>query len=107
MWPWTNLLFKTVKGITCETGDAFFNDRLHQTPIIPAEILFPVISDLIAPATNQKGNVIAKSQYQFKKRQRELAKKKKKEEKRKRKLGNKAVETDATEKDQTPLTEDR
>ena len=50
---------------------------------------------------------MAKSQYQFKKRQRELAKKKKKEEKRKRKLGNKAVETDATEKDQTPLTEDR
>ncbi len=74
---------------------------------MPAEILFPVISDLIDPATDQKGNAMVKPNYQFKKRQKELAKKKKKEEKRQRKLGNKAVETDETEKDTTPSTEDR
>ena len=49
---------------------------------------------------------MAKPNYQFKKRQKELAKKKKKEEKRRRKLGNKAVETAETEKDPTPSTED-
>lgn len=65
---------------------------------MPAEILFTVISDLIDPATDQKGGAMAKSHYQFKKRQKELAKKKKKEEKRQRKLENKAVETDETEK---------
>ena len=50
---------------------------------------------------------MAKSHYQFKKRQKELAKKKKKEEKRQRKLENKAVETDETAEDPTPSTEDR
>ena len=69
---------------------------------MPAEILFPVISDLIAPASDQKGDAMAKPNYQFKKRQKELAKKEKKEKKRKRKLENKAVETDETEKDPTP-----
>jgi len=44
---------------------------------MPVEIVFPVISDLIDPATDQEGNAMAKSQYQFKKRQKELAKKKK------------------------------
>ena len=39
---------------------------------------------------------MAKSHYQFKKRQKELAKKKKKEEKRRRKLENKAVVADET-----------
>ena len=73
--------------------------------IMPAEILFPVFSDLIDPATNQKGNDMAKPNYQFKKRQKELAKKKKKEEKRQRKLENKAVETDENQKEQTPVTE--
>jgi hypothetical protein len=102
-----NLLFKAIKGISRETGDAFFIDRLHQTTIMPAEILFPVISDLTDPATDQEGNAMAKSNYQFKKRQKELDKKKKKEEKRQRKLENKAVETDETEKDPTPSTEDR
>jgi len=102
-----NQLFKAIKGISCETGDAFFNARSHQTTIIPAEILFPVISDLISPATDQKGEAMAKSNYQFKKRQKELAKKKKKEEKRQRKLENKVVETDETEKDPTPSMEDR
>ena len=74
---------------------------------MPAEILFPVISDLIDPATNQKGNAMAKPNYQFKKRQKELAKKKKKEEKRQRKLGNKEVKTDEIEKDPTPSTENK
>ncbi|MDI6687348.1 MAG: hypothetical protein QME06_03905 [Desulfobacterales bacterium] len=50
---------------------------------------------------------MAKSNYQFKKRQKEMDKKKKKEEKRQRKLENKAVETDGTEKEPTPSTEDR
>ena len=77
------------------------------TTIMPVEILFLVISDLIDPATDQEGNAMAKSQYQFKKRQKELAKKKKKEEKRQRKLQNKMVETDETEKDPTPSTEDQ
>ena len=103
----SNLLFKAIKGISSETGDAFFNDPLHQTTIMPVGILFPVISDLIDPATDQEGNAMAKSQYQFQKRQKELAKKKKKEEKRQRKLENKAGETDETEKDPTPSTEDR
>ena len=88
-------------------GDAFFNDRSHQTTIMPAEILFPVISNLIDSVTDQKGNAMAKANYQFKKRQKELAKKKKKEEKRQRKLQNKMVETDETEKDPTPSTEGR
>jgi hypothetical protein len=42
---------------------------------------------------------MAKSHYQFKKRQKELARKKKKEEKRHRKQENKAVETEVAEKD--------
>ncbi|MBW2623341.1 MAG: hypothetical protein JRD68_10580 [Deltaproteobacteria bacterium] len=49
---------------------------------------------------------MAKPNYQFKKRQKELAKKKKKEEKRKRKLENKAVETDELKKT-TPSMEDQ
>ena len=65
-----------------------------------------VTSDFIDPATDQEGNAMAKSHYQFKKHQKELAKKKKKEEKRQRKQENKAVETDETEKDPTPSTED-
>ena len=102
----SNLFFKAIKGISHETGDAFFNDRLHQTTIMPAEILFPVIRDLIDPATDQKGSAMAKSHYQFNKRQKELDKKKKKDEKKQRKLEDKAVETDETEKDPTPSTED-
>jgi len=74
---------------------------------MPIDILFPVIKDLIDPATDQEGNAMAKSHYQFKKRQKELAKKKKKEEKRQRKLENKVVESDKTGEDPTPSTEDR
>ncbi len=73
---------------------------------MPAEILIPVICDFIDPATNQKGNAMAKSHYQFKKRQKELAKKKKQDEKRQRKLENKTVATDEPEKESTPSTED-
>jgi hypothetical protein len=49
---------------------------------------------------------MAKSHYQFKKRQKELAKKKKKEEKMQRKQENKTAEIDETEKDPTSSTED-
>ncbi len=56
---------------------------------------------------DQKGNAMAKPNYGFKKRQKELAKKKKKEEKRQRKLENKSGETDRTEQDTIPQTEDR
>ena len=76
---------------------------------MPAEILFPVNSGLMDPASDQKGNAMAKSYYQFKKRQKEMDKKKKKEEKRLRKLENRTVETvetDEIEKDPSPLTED-
>jgi len=46
---------------------------------------------------------MARSHYQFKKRQKEMEKKKKKEEKRQRKLEKKTVDTDETEKDPTSL----
>ena len=49
---------------------------------------------------------MARPNYKFKKRQKELAKKKKKEEKRKRKLEIKAVEIDETEKAPTLSMED-
>ncbi|MBS3754474.1 MAG: hypothetical protein KGY56_02110 [Desulfobacterales bacterium] len=58
---------------------------------------------------------MAKSHYQFKKRQKELAKKQKKAEKRQRKQENKAaetvgadgsVETGGTEEEVIPSTED-
>jgi len=58
------------------------------------------------PATNQEGNTMARPNYQFKKRQKELAKKKKKEEKRQRKLANKAIDADETQEDPSPSTED-
>ena len=50
---------------------------------------------------------MAKPNYQFKKRQKEIARKQKKEEKRQRKLENKAVETDKAENAPPPSTEDR
>jgi hypothetical protein len=56
---------------------------------------------------NGEETTMAKPNYQFKKRQKELAKKKKKEEKRQRKLENKGVENDENQKDQPPVTEDR
>jgi len=55
----------------------------------------------------RKDTPMARPNYQFKKRQKELAKKKKKEEKRQRKLGNKEVKTDEIEKDPTSSTENK
>ena len=78
--------------------------RWYQTQLLRQNI-FPVIRAFIDPATHQGGNAMAKPNYQFKKRQKELVKKKKKEEKRRRKLENKAVETDENQKEQTPVTE--
>jgi hypothetical protein len=49
---------------------------------------------------------MAKSYFQFQKRQKELAKKKKKEEKRQRKLEAKLAGTQAPENDPTASTED-
>jgi hypothetical protein len=57
----SKLLFKTIKGISCETGDAFFNVRSQQTTTMPAEILFPVISIFVDSVIDQKGNAMAKS----------------------------------------------
>ncbi len=74
---------------------------------MPVEILFSVISHLIDPASDPKGYAMAKSHYQFKKRQKELAKKKKQEEKRQRKLENKVVEMEETENDSTPSMEEQ
>jgi hypothetical protein len=79
---------------------------------LPAEILLPAISIFFNPASDQGGNTMAKSYFQFQKRQKELAKKKKKEEKRLRKLENKALAkdepaTDEAENDSTPSPEDQ
>jgi hypothetical protein len=74
---------------------------------MPAEILFLVITNGIAPVTDLKGHAMAKPNYQFKKRQKELAKKKKKEEKRLRKLKNREIKTDDIEQDPTPSTENQ
>jgi len=49
---------------------------------------------------------MAKSHYQFKKRQKELAKKKKQEEKRRRKLGIEDPEIEGTELDPAPSVGD-
>ena len=77
-------------------GGAFFNDRPHHI-ILSVERFFHVLSTIIDPAIDPKGNAMAKSHYQFKKRQKELAKKKKKAEKRQRKLEIKTLETAETE----------
>ena len=50
---------------------------------------------------------MAKSYFQFQKRQKELARKKKKEEKRLRKMESKVLETDEAENDPTLSTEDQ
>ncbi|MFP4085971.1 MAG: hypothetical protein ACLFUL_04190 [Desulfobacteraceae bacterium] len=48
---------------------------------------------------------MAKPNYNFQKRQKELARKKKKEEKRQRKLVNKSMEKDETEEGTPPAGE--
>jgi hypothetical protein len=55
-----------------------------------------LFSGCFGPLGDLKGNVMAKSNYAFQRRQKELAKKKKKEEKRQRKLDKKSVEVDDT-----------
>jgi len=50
---------------------------------------------------------MAKSNYEFQRRQKELANKKKKEKKRQRKLDKKSVEADDTENNANHLTESR
>jgi hypothetical protein len=47
--------------------------------------------DVIIKNNSQRGNKLARSNYQFKKRQKELARKKKKEEKRQRKLDKNTI----------------
>jgi hypothetical protein len=84
--------------------------------LMPAENLFLLSQDFIDSAIDSKGNTMAKSHYQFKKRQKELEKKKKKEEKRLRKLEKKGIdaegvegvegETDETQEDTPPAAED-
>ena len=77
---------------------------------MPAEILFVFINDQIDPAANRKENAMAKPNYQFKKRQKELARLKKKEEKKQRKQGNKDIETNETnetDKNTVPSRDDR
>jgi len=49
---------------------------------------------------------MAKSHYNFKKREKELEKKKKREEKMKRKLGKKGIEPNETESDTISSIED-
>jgi hypothetical protein len=49
------------------------------------------LKQLIVDTTRQGGTDLARSHYQFKKRQKELEKKKKKEEKRQRKLEKKEI----------------
>ena len=53
----------------------------------------------------QKGDDMARSHFQFKKRQKELEKKKKKDLKRQRKLEKKSVESEENS-DQSPVDED-
>jgi len=45
---------EVIKGIFCETGDAFFDDRSYQAAIMPVGILFPVMSDHIDSATDNR-----------------------------------------------------
>ena len=61
--------------------------------MMPAGMPFPILGDFVDPAVDSKGNAMARSNYKFEKRQKELARKKKKEEKRQRKLEDKAAET--------------
>jgi hypothetical protein len=78
----------------------------HSTTVMQMEFS-PATCGGFETQNDRKGNAMAKSNYEFQRRQKELAKKKKKEEKRKRKLEKKSVEVDDTEKDATVLTESR
>jgi hypothetical protein len=86
-------------------GGAFFFGRLHQTQLFRQRLYFLLSGILSLQQPTREETTMAKPNYQFKKRQKELAKKKKKEEKRQRKLENKAVEADENQKEQTPVME--
>jgi hypothetical protein len=75
--------------------------------IKPAGMLFPAGVKLAGPATGRKGDVMAKPNYQFKKRQKEMSRKKKQEDKRQRKLENKEAETEQTEAQPIPSTQEQ
>jgi len=66
-------------------------------------LLFPIRS---IRQPNRKETAMAKPNYQFKKRQKELNRLKKKEEKRQRKQENKDIETNETKKTPDPFSED-
>lgn len=53
------------------------------------------LSPIPAGGTASKGNLLAKPNYQYEKRQRDLAKKNKKEEKRRQKLASKATASES------------
>ena len=92
-----------MKGISCEMGMPFLLSLVSNHNFAGLYSF-----DSMDPATNQGKDIMAKSYYQFKKRQKELDKKKKKEEKRQRKLESKMVETnetDETENKPAPSTE--
>ena len=96
-----------MKGISCEMGMPFLLS-LVSNHNFAGLYSFDSYENYMDPATNQGKDIMAKSYYQFKKRQKELDKKKKKEEKRQRKLESKMVETnetDETENNPTPSTE--
>ena len=93
-----------MKGISCEMGMPFLMIAHIKPPLFRLRFLSQYKFS-IDQTTDQKGSDMAKPNYQFKKRQKELAKKKKKEEKKQRKLEKKVTENDETEKD--PSTADR
>jgi hypothetical protein len=75
-----------------------FNLHLHNSP---SSDLKPQKSSLIDPFlvviiknNSQGGNKLARSNYQFNKRQKELAKKKKKEEKKQRKQDKNTIKSE-------------
>ena len=56
---------------------------------------------VIIKNNSQGGNKLARSNYQFNKRQKEIARKKKKEEKRQRKLDKNTIKSDEENPDQS------
>ena len=102
-----------MNGISCETGGAVFialvlNHHIAGLYFFLSREILILISNCMDSACNQGRDIMAKSYYQFKKRQKELDKKKKKEAKRQRKLESKMLEThetDDTENDPSPSTD--
>jgi len=76
------------------------NLYLHISPLID---LFLVV---ITKNSSQGGNKLARSNYQFNKRQKEIARKKKKEEKRQRKLDKNTIKSEEENPDQSQNDEE-